>query len=96
MSCGVGCRCGSCCGSASCRLAATALIQPLAWEPPYAMGEAQEMAKRLKKKKKKKKNYLPLATPSRGVCSTFAPLFGASAPAKMGVREAQEAQIHPQ
>ena len=23
-----------------CRLAATALIRPLAWEPPYAMGEA--------------------------------------------------------
>ena len=24
------------------RLAATALIRPLAWEPPYAMGAAQE------------------------------------------------------
>ena len=30
-----------------CRQAAVALIQPLAWEPPYALGAA------LKKKKKK-------------------------------------------
>ena len=50
MSCGVGRRGGSdpellwlC-----CRLAAAALIQPLAWEPPYAEDAA------LKKKKKKK------------------------------------------
>ena len=34
------------------RLAATALIRSLAWEPPYAMGVAQEMAKDKKKKKK--------------------------------------------
>ena len=33
---------------------ATALIQPLAWEPPYTVGVAQEKAKRQKKKKKKK------------------------------------------
>ena len=32
-----------------CRLAATALIRPLAWELPYAVGVA------LKKKKKKRK-----------------------------------------
>ena len=32
-----------------CRLAATAPIRPLAWEPPYAKGAAQEMAKRQKK-----------------------------------------------
>ena len=31
-----------------CRLVATALIQPLAWEPPHAVGVAQEMAKRQK------------------------------------------------
>ena len=37
-----------------CRLAATAPIRPLAWEPPYAAGRAQEMAKRQKKKKKRK------------------------------------------
>ena len=35
------------------RLVATALIRPLAWEPPYAAGAAQETAKRPKKKKKK-------------------------------------------
>ena len=28
-----------------CRLAATAPIRPLAWEPPYAAGAAQEMSK---------------------------------------------------
>ena len=35
-----------------CRLVATAPIGPLAWEPPYAAGAAQEMAKRQKKKEK--------------------------------------------
>ena len=29
-----------------CRPAATAPIRPIAWEPPYATGAAQEMAKR--------------------------------------------------
>jgi len=56
MSCGVGHRQGS--DPALlwlwCRLAATAPIRPLAWEPPYAAGVAQEMAKRQKKKKKRK------------------------------------------
>ena len=33
---------------------ATAWIQPLAWDPPFAMGVALEKAKRQKKKKKKK------------------------------------------
>ena len=41
-----------------CRLVATALIQPLALEPPYAMGVA------LKKPKKKKKKELAILTPS--------------------------------
>ena len=36
------------------RPVATAPIGPLAWEPPYAAGAAQETAKRQKKKKKKK------------------------------------------
>ena len=31
------------------RLAATAPIKPLSWEPPYAAAAAQEMAKRRKK-----------------------------------------------
>ena len=35
------------------RPVATAPIQPLAWEPPYAEGVALEMAKRPKKKEKK-------------------------------------------
>ena len=33
------------------RPVATAPIRPLAWEPPYAAGAAQEIAKRQKKKK---------------------------------------------
>ena len=32
------------------RLAATTPIRPLAWEPPYAVVAAQELAKRQKKK----------------------------------------------
>ena len=36
------------------RVVATALIQPVAWEPPYAVGVALEKTKRQKKKKKKK------------------------------------------
>ena len=34
------------------RLMATAPIRPLAWEPPYAAGAAQEIAKRQKNKNK--------------------------------------------
>ena len=33
------------------RLVATALIRPLAWEPPYAAGAALEKGKKTKKKK---------------------------------------------
>ena len=36
-----------------CRPVATAPIQPLGWEPPYATGAAQEMAKRQNKTKQK-------------------------------------------
>ena len=54
VSCGVGCRRGS--DPALLwlwhRLAAAAPIGPLAWEPPYAVGAVQEIAKRRKKKKK--------------------------------------------
>ena len=56
VSCGVGCR-----HSSDpewlwlwCRLEATALIQPLAWEPPHAEGAAQEVAKRQNKQTNKK------------------------------------------
>ena len=53
MSCGIGRRRGS---DAALlwlwhRLVAMALIRPAAWEPPYNVGVAQEMAKRQKKKK---------------------------------------------
>ena len=48
MSCGVGCR--RCSDPPLLwlwhRLAATTPIRPLAWEPPYAVGAAQEMAKK--------------------------------------------------
>ena len=36
------------------RLAAAALIRPLVWEPPYAMGVSQKTQKRQKKKKKER------------------------------------------
>ena len=36
--------------------AATALIRPLAWEPPYAMGVALEKTNKKKKKKERNKN----------------------------------------
>ena len=56
MSCGVGCRHSS---DPTllwlwCRPVATAPIGPLAWEPPYAAGAAQEIPKRPKKKKTQK------------------------------------------
>ena len=38
-----------------CRPAAVALIQPLAWEPPYAAGEALKKQKKKKKRKKERK-----------------------------------------
>ena len=48
MSCGVACRRGSDPELLWlwCRPAATAPIQPLAWEPPYVVGAALEKAKR--------------------------------------------------
>ena len=53
VSCGVGRRCGS--DPALLwlwrRPVATAPIRPLAWEPPYAEGAAQEIAKKRQKKK---------------------------------------------
>ena len=52
MSCGVGHRGGS--DPKLLWLAATALIRPLAWEPPYAAEAAQRNSKKTKKKKKKK------------------------------------------
>ena len=51
MNCGVGCGSNHALLCLWRKLAATDPIRPLAWEPPYAMGVPQEMAKRLKKKK---------------------------------------------
>ena len=51
VSCGIGRRRGSDPMLLWRRPVATAPIGPLAWEPPYAAGEAQEKAKRQKKKK---------------------------------------------
>jgi len=45
------------------RPVATALITPLAWEPPYAEGAALEKAQRQKKKKKKKKRKIKWGIP---------------------------------
>jgi len=60
VDCGVGCRRGS--DPALLwlwrRPAATALIRPLAWEPPYAVGAALEKAKRQKDKKIKNKDKI--------------------------------------
>ena len=51
MSCGVGHRCGldSTLLWLWCRLAAVALIRPLAWEPPYAAGAALKRKKIIRK-----------------------------------------------
>ena len=38
---------------------ATALIRPLAWEPPYAVGAALKRQKDQKKKKKKEEHKRP-------------------------------------
>ena len=46
---------------------ATALIQPLAWKPPYAAGVALEIAKKTKKKKRKRKEIKALAE-TNGSC----------------------------
>src|SRR5512145_2039697 len=80
MSCGVGCRRGS--DPAVLwlwlRPVATAPIQSLAWEPPYAAGAAQERAtitttttttKKTKDKKKKKKKKKKLKEKKTLLCS---------------------------
>ena len=60
MSCGVGCRCGSDHVLLWLwhKLVATAPIRPLAWEPPYVTGAAQEMAKKQNKTKNMIQNTL--------------------------------------
>ena len=48
MSCGVGHRCNSDPVLLWCRLAATAQIRPLAWEPPHAVGSAPQKQNKTK------------------------------------------------
>ena len=57
MNCGVGCRCSLDLALLWlwCRVAATAPIRPLAWEPPHALGAALKRQKTKKKKKEKEK-----------------------------------------
>ena len=50
-----------------CRPVATALIRPLAWEPPYAMGEALEKYKNKQTNKQKKGGFIFLLLPSRSL-----------------------------
>ena len=59
VSCGVSCRRGSDLAWLWlwCRPIATALILPLAWEPPHAAGVALKRPKK-KKKRKKEKRFL--------------------------------------
>ena len=52
-------RLGSCIAVALAWAVAAAPIRPLAWEPPYAAGAAQEMAKRQKQKTKKNPELQP-------------------------------------
>ena len=63
-----------------CRQAATAPIQPLAWEPPYAADAALEKTKRQKRKEKKRNcpGKDPLAAPQRSTKESCAKslLFG--------------------
>ena len=61
MSCGVGHRCGSDTELLWLwhRPAAVALIIPLAWEPPYALGAAQENGEKTKKEGKKERKKGP-------------------------------------
>jgi len=44
------------------RPVATAPIRHLAWEPPYAVGAAQEIAKKKRQKKKKKEIEIELTS----------------------------------
>ena len=55
VSCGAGCRCSfdPTLLWLWCRLAATAPMRPLAWEPPYIVGAALEKTKRPKKKRER-------------------------------------------
>ena len=57
MGCGVGHRWGSDPTLMWCRPAASAPIQPLAWEPPGALGAALKRQKKKKERKKRNTEY---------------------------------------
>jgi len=76
VSCGVGCRC---CSDPALlwlwgRPAATALIRPPVWEPPYAVGAALKRPKK-KKEKEKKKLSLVFHNFSRRILNYLAQFF---------------------
>ena len=81
VSCGVGHRLGSDLARLWLwhRLAAAALIRPLAWEPPYATGRA------LKSKKKKKVPEAVRCIPCQPSASTFHPLLTSKGYAREGL-----------
>ena len=61
-----------------CRPGATAPIWPLAWEPPYATGVAQEKAKRPKNKETNKKTISILPTQEHSISFYLFVLFSIS------------------
>ena len=61
-----------------CRPVATAPIWPLAWEPPYATGVAQEKAKRPKNKETNKKAISILPTQEHSISFYLFVLFSIS------------------
>ena len=69
MSCGVGRRCGSDPELLRlwCRLVATALIQPLAWEPSYAAGRALKTQKEKEEEEDTPRKYSCIQ--SKGRCT---------------------------
>ena len=77
MSCGVGHRCSSDLVLLWLwpRLAATALIRPVAWEPPYAAGVELKGQKDQKKKKKETKFGAVLGSPISVGLKASCPLF---------------------
>ena len=48
-----------------CRPEATALIRPLAWEPPYAAGVDLEKGKETKKREEEKSIFSPVLVTNR-------------------------------
>lgn len=81
MSCGVGCRRGSDLVWLWlwlwCRPAATALIRPLAWEPPYATGAAVKSERKEGKREREKEGREGKKTLGKSILLTYT-LVGAA------------------